>query len=124
MNFSTLEAMPPSPPTTLQQLARSRIKLWLNTTGTTQTALATHIGKKQAWLSRYLAGDYDADLETLNDIARAFGHTISALLNVPSDPDHARLVDLYNALPADARRTVMTLLEQWGRPPRAIHTKK
>jgi len=124
MDFVTLEPMSPASPQTLQQIARARVKLWLTTTGTTQTALAERIGRKQAWLSRYLNGEYDADLEDLNRIAKAFSHTISALLDTPSDPDHARVVELYSALPFETRKTVLQLMEQFGRPPRVIHSKK
>jgi predicted transcriptional regulator len=54
-------------PLTLDQVARDRIKHWIVSTGVTQTELAARIGRTQAWMSRYLSGEFDADLETLQE---------------------------------------------------------
>src|SRR5580765_1023168 len=87
--------------------ARVRVKQWMRTTGVTQAALAQRIGKQQAWLSRYLAGKYDADVVTLERLAQAFGHTVSALLVQPAaDPTEARVLDLFRALTPRGRRIV------------------
>src|SRR5262245_42574880 len=99
-------------PTTLQEQARARIKSWLSATRTTQVSLANRIDKKQAWLSRYLSAEYDADLETLRAIANVFGREISALFDTPSDPEIAELVSHYNALPASGRGLVLDLVRE------------
>ena len=41
--------------------------------------------------------------ETLQKMARAFGHSLSALLNTPTDPVEARLIERYRALSERAR---------------------
>jgi len=111
MESPTLGGMPPTP--TLDQVARNRIRQWITATGMRQTSLADRIGKKQAWLSRYLAGEFDADLETLRKIALAFGHSITALLDLPVDPEASRVVDLHNALSPESRQLHLELLEDW-----------
>jgi transcriptional regulator with XRE-family HTH domain len=80
-------------PLSLDQLARDRIKSWVASTGVTQTELAERIGRNQAWMSRYLKGEFDADLDTLQKIAACFGFSLIALLDLPRDPHEARLVE-------------------------------
>lgn len=114
MESPILEPMP-QVPQTLDQVARERIKTWITSTGITQTALAEHVGRKQAWMSRYLSAEFDADLETLQKIARVFGHSLNALLGTPTDPDESRVIDLFRALPPSARPVLIDLLESWTR---------
>lgn len=98
--------------TSLDYVARERIKQWMTATRTTQVSLANSINRKQAWMSRYLGGEYDADLETLRKIAAVFGRQISALFDTPSDPEIAELVSHYNALPASGRGLVLDLVRE------------
>lgn len=97
----------------LDEFARRQIKRWLHATHLTQTQLAEQIGRNQAWMSRYLAGDYDADLETLRRIAAVFGHTLSTLLTMPTDPDDSEVVLLFRALNTEDRLTLLRLLRAW-----------
>jgi hypothetical protein len=71
-------------------------------------------------MSRYLKGEFDADLDTLQKITRVFGHELTSALNIPSDPDEALVLTRYRALRIEARRIVLTLLEHLSRdtPPR------
>jgi transcriptional regulator with XRE-family HTH domain len=108
-----------SQPQTLDQLARTRINTWIASTGTTQKKLGEQVGRNQAWMSRYLSGDLDADLETLERIARVFGHTLSTLLNSPTDPDEAVVIDLYRAIPYEDRDLTVQLLRKMAQPRRA-----
>jgi transcriptional regulator with XRE-family HTH domain len=100
---------------TLDEQARGQIKKWIESTGITQTTLSDRIGKNQAWTSRYLSGEFDADLETLQKIARVFGHSLTALLEIPADPEEAALVTAYRALTAPARTLALELLKDWSR---------
>jgi transcriptional regulator with XRE-family HTH domain len=109
--ITTLDSMPPA----LDEVARQRIKAWLAGSGMSQIELARRLGKTQAWVSRYLRGEFNTDMETLQQMARIFGHTFFALLDVPSDALEAELVGHYRALPADMRRAVLTLLAGWTR---------
>jgi transcriptional regulator with XRE-family HTH domain len=99
---------------TLDELARSQIRKWIHSTGITQTALAERIGRNQAWMSRYLAGDFDADLETLK-IAMVFGHSLTSMLDVPKDPEEAALLTAYRALRPEGRGIALSLLQDWSR---------
>jgi transcriptional regulator with XRE-family HTH domain len=102
-------------PQTLDDLAREQIRKWIASTGITQMELALRIGRNQAWMSRYLAGSFDTDLETLQKMARVFGHSLTALLVVPTDPDEEALVTSYRALPQEARGIALSLLQDWSR---------
>jgi transcriptional regulator with XRE-family HTH domain len=107
-------------PQSLDQQARERIKSWVATTGVTQTDLAARIGRNQAWMSRYLKGDFAADLETLMKIAAAFGFSLVALLDLPRDPHEARLVEEFRALTPRGRASLLDFLtnQRQARPPR------
>lgn len=100
---------------TLDELARNQIKRWIESTGITQTTLSVRIGRNQAWTSRYLGGEFDADLETLQKIALVFGHSLTTLLDIPKDPEEAALTMAYRALTPDARRLALDLLLDWSR---------
>jgi len=97
-------------PSSYEQRARARIKSWLHATGMAQVDLGVRIGKNQPWMSRYLSGEIDADLATLEAMAGVFGHSLTALLDLPLDPQEARLLEYYRALPARARPNLLDLL--------------
>jgi transcriptional regulator with XRE-family HTH domain len=113
-------------PQTLDQQARERIRQWIATTGVTQAELGARIGRNQAWMSRYLKGEFDADLTTLDRMAQMFGFTLVGLLNLPSDPFEARLIEEVRALPPKTRQTLLEMLtslrqtqQRKRRPPRS-----
>lgn len=102
-------------PLTLDEQVRQRIRGWVESTGVTQKELGERIGRNQAWMSRYLSGEMDADLETLQKMAQAFEHTLSALLDTPTDPLEARWLGYYRGFPPALRTSFMTLLDQMAR---------
>jgi len=108
----------------LQAVARARIRSWTHASRMRQTDLAARIGKNQAWLSRYLAGTYDADLDTLNAIAHVFGHTIGALLDTPTDPAETQLIERWRAMPPSARAAALTLFDLWAPPRRSRRSRR
>lgn len=79
------------------------------------------IGRNQAWVSRYLGGDIDADLETLEQIARVFGHTLNELLDVQENAVEAEILDRYRALTLGQRSLIVQILQQWT--PQLRHTR-
>jgi transcriptional regulator with XRE-family HTH domain len=103
--------MPPS----LQETARTQIKRWIVSTGITQVAFGERIGRNQVWVSKYLKGEFDTDLETLQQMAQVFRHTLTQLLDFPSDPDEEALITLYRALRPEARRLAFQMLQEMGR---------
>jgi transcriptional regulator with XRE-family HTH domain len=114
----------PAPPPSLDQIARERIRTWIQSMGVKQTTLAPLIGKPQAWISRYLSGELGADLDTLAAFGRVFGHSLTALLDAPADPDEARVIALYRALPEAPRPLLIQLLEDWTRQKRGRRNRK
>jgi transcriptional regulator with XRE-family HTH domain len=98
----------------LDKLARDRIRQWMRMTGVSQDQLAGRLNKTQPWVSRYLGGETDADLETLQRMAALFGHGLHALLDLPQNPDEQFILERYRALPEQSRAVVRQLLEVWS----------
>lgn len=100
---------------TLDDVARAQIRKWIESTGITQTALAARIGRNQAWMSRYLAAEFGADLDTLHKMAQVFGHSLTSMLDIPKDPEEAAVLTAYRALRPEARNIALNLLQDWSR---------
>ena len=107
----TLAPMPPS----LQDTARGQIKRWIASTGITQATFGERIGRNQVWVSKYLKGEIDADIDTLHQMAQVFRHTLTQALDFPADPDEEALITLYRALRPEARRLAFQWLQEMGR---------
>ena len=93
--------------------ARAKVAQWLATSKMTQTTLADNIGRNQAWMSRYLDGEFDTDLETLERLAQAFGHTLFELLDTPANITEAEVIERWRALKPSARRLLLDVLREW-----------
>ena len=103
----TLAAMPLS----LQDTARAQIKRWITSTRLTQTAFGERIGRTQVWVSKYLGGEIDTDVETLQQMAQVFGHTLTQLLDFPADPEEEAVITAYRALSPELRTAVLRVLQ-------------
>lgn len=101
----------------LDDVARRRIVAWLRASGRTQADLGRDIGRNQAWMSRFLDGEFDADLDTLQRIAVAFEHDITALLDAPKPGPDAEALSLFRALRPASRALALELLREWAHPP-------
>lgn len=77
----------------------------------TQAALGKAVGHHQNWVSRFVAGTQDADVDELAAMAAAFNHTITELLDARADPNEQRLLDAYRALPERKRTSACLTLE-------------
>jgi len=96
---------------TLDDLARRRITSWRkNTPGMTQQALGELIGRTAVWVSRWERGSFDADLDTLAAMARAFGHTLFAALDVRQDEREQQVLDYYRSIQRDKRDAAIDAL--------------
>jgi transcriptional regulator with XRE-family HTH domain len=104
-----------SSPPSYQDIARTKIKHWIASTGITQTQICQQIGRNQPWLSRYLAGGIDADVDTLAAMAKVFEQNLFALLSVPADPDEAAVLRTYRSLRPEARKAVQMMLKAMSR---------
>lgn len=112
---------PPAPIQTnppIDERVRRRVNQWLTMSGISQAVLAQRIGKDQAWMSRYLRGEHDADLATVERLAAAFGHNIATLLDVVPDERDAIAVEMLRALAPTDRAAIVRLLEIVTRPKR------
>jgi transcriptional regulator with XRE-family HTH domain len=111
-----VEAMP-SVPTPIDEIARQQIRQWLRSTGTTQVSFAQQIDRNQEWVSRYLNGNFDADLPTLQRMAAVFGHNLATLFgSLPSDPDEGSLLRMFRGLRPEGRKALLTVLQEWTHP--------
>jgi transcriptional regulator with XRE-family HTH domain len=94
--------------------ARERLRTWQKASGLTQHEFGAAIGRNDAWVSRYFDEAYDADLDTLADMARAVGHTLNELLDAfPSDKEGA-LLTAYRELPPSSRELLLRQAEHWA----------
>lgn len=98
----------------LQQIARARIATWIEGSGMKQAKVAEAIGRNQVWVSRYLTGKTDADVDTLHQLAAVFGHSLASLLQTTPDPDEAAIIEAFRALRQSARPTAIAVLREMG----------
>jgi transcriptional regulator with XRE-family HTH domain len=107
-----------SNPSTLDEIARNKIRLWIVGSGLTQVEIATRVGRTPGWLSRYLKGEFDADLEQLKKFTLAFKVPFFALFEEPgSSPDEARLLADFRAAGPEGRQLILNAAEFAARPP-------
>lgn len=71
----------------LDDQARARLTAWIAGRGMTRTEFGEGVGRNQSWASRYLEGEFAADLDTLARAAMLFQQPITALFDSPGDTD-------------------------------------
>lgn len=101
-------------------LARTRIEKWRRAQGMSQTELAKRIGRRQSWLSRYLAGEFETDLNTLNMLATVLDRPLVALFEMQpqsADPRLINLIELYKALDDVDKVILVRMAENLAHPP-------
>lgn len=83
----------------LMELARQRLTQWMDANPKiTQVALGKAVGHHQVWVSRFKAGAQDADIDELEAMAKAYGHTLNELLDLRPDPKEQALIDAYRSV--------------------------
>lgn len=88
----------------LMELARQRLTQWMEANPKiTQVALGRAVGHHQVWVSRFKAGAQDADIDELEAMAKAYGHTLNELLDLRPDPKERELLDAYRSVEASKR---------------------
>ena len=103
----------------LMELARHRLTQWMEANPKiTQVALGRAVGHHQVWVSRFKAGAQDADLDELEAMAKAYGHTLTELLDLRPDTKEQDLIDAYRALPVAKRPLAVATLEAMIPEPR------
>lgn len=96
------------------ETARAKVAQWLQTSKMTQTALAEGIGRNQAWMSRYLDGEFDTDLDTLEKLATAFNHSLFELLDTGQHTTEMEVIERWRALRPAGRKLVLDVLREWA----------
>jgi transcriptional regulator with XRE-family HTH domain len=94
----------------LDDQARARLTAWMAGRGMTRTEFGEGVGRNQSWASRYLEGEFAADLDTLARAAALFGQPIAALFDVTSDPDEAEALIRWRGLPPERKALMLGLL--------------
>lgn len=95
----------------LMELARARLVQWMDANPKiTQTALGRAVGHHQVWVSRFRSGAQDADVDELEAMAKAYGHTLTELLDLRPDPKERELLDAYRSLRPEARALALQML--------------
>jgi transcriptional regulator with XRE-family HTH domain len=84
--------------------------------------LAAHLGRQRAWVTRYVNGQVDADLDTTAAIAAYFSVPIEALFAPgPLPPaarindEHRALIDAWREVPASERRILRDIIDLYVR---------
>lgn len=98
----------------LDDEARKRLKRWHAGSGLTQAAFAEKIGRNAVWVSRYFGNLQDADLDTLQTMATALGHSLTALFDLRPDEREQALLTAYRAIPESHRPMLIRTAEQWA----------
>lgn len=109
---------------TLQSLVRHRLRQHLDglPAKPTQASLADAIGVTQTWVSHYLHGRHDIDLDTLERLCNTLQLDLSTIVRrdgpveSTQPPELAEPVMLLQALPGDSRAVVIELLRELTRP--------
>lgn len=87
-----------------------------------QSSLAEAVGVTQSWVSHYLHGRHDIDLDTLEKLCDVLQLDLAALVKPDGQakttlrPELSELVALFQALAPDSQETVRQLLRELTRP--------
>lgn len=105
----------------LMELARARLIQWMDANPKiTQAALGRAVGHHQVWVSRFKLGQQDADIDELEAMAKAYGHTLAELLDLRPDPKERELLDAYRSVEASKRPLAIEVVRGLSvKPPRA-----
>lgn len=125
----------PRPPlaSTLDALVRRRLAAYLDsmTARPTQDAIGAQISRTQTWVSHYLAGRTDADLDTLNKICDFIGIRLSTVIEdalkgktaAPRPPAAVEVQTLFAAITPDEQKIVINVLATLARRPAAKRSR-
>lgn len=112
---------------TLDALVRRRLVACLDsiTARPTQDAIGGQVGRTQTWVSHYLAGRIDADLDTLNRICDFIGIRLSTVIEeaikgktaAPKPPAAAEVQTLFAAITPEEQQIVIDVLATLARRP-------
>jgi transcriptional regulator with XRE-family HTH domain len=119
-------------PQKLSTLTRARIRTYLESLPSrpTQKAIGDAIGRTQTWVSHYLSGRHDVDLDTLSRLCAFLRVDLSALVADRGELRHtvdrsvAELLTLFDSLTEAERETVLEILRALARRPSAKRARR
>lgn len=117
----------PNTASSLDALVRRRLIAYLDamTARPTQGAIGAQISRGQTWVSHYLAGRIDADLDTLNKICEFIGIRLSTVIDealrgkttAAKTPAAAQVQTLFASITPAEQQTVLDVLGTLARRP-------
>lgn len=109
----------------LMELARARLIQWMDANPKiTQVALGRAVGHHQVWVSRFKAGAQDADIDELEAMAKAYGHTLNELFDLRPEPKENALIEAYRSLSPPNRVLAVQMLQALIPPPARAPARK
>lgn len=110
---------------TLSALVRNRLRTYLESLPSrpTQAAIGEAIDRTQTWVSHYLSGRHDVDLDTLARLCAFLRVDLASLLTERGelrhtvDPSLAELLTLFESLTRKERETVLDIVRVLARRP-------
>ena len=84
----------------------------------TQAMIGRAVGHAQGWVSNYRAGEQDADIDELDQMARVFGLTLIELIDLRPNATEQEVLDAFRGLRAETRETWLKMMRQMSPAPR------
>ena len=109
----------------LVELARQRLARWMGTNPkVTQRMVGEAVRHEQSWVSHYLSGAQQADVDEMDAMARVFGNTLTELLDLRANPKERDLLDAFYQIPAEKRDFAIEMLRQLAPPKKRARSRK
>jgi transcriptional regulator with XRE-family HTH domain len=117
---------------TLSALVRARLRAYLESLPSrpTQAVIGEAIGRTQTWVSHYLSGRHEVDLDTLARLCAFLRVDLASLLTERGeirhtvDPSLAEVLTLFESLTDEERETVRDILRVLARRPAAKRARR
>lgn len=101
----------------LMERARQRLSQWMDANPKIkQVDVGRAVGHAQGWVSEFKRGLQDANIDELDAMARAYGHTLAELLDLRPDPKERDLIEAFRKLRPEARGLAIQMLQQMTPP--------
>lgn len=107
----------------LDDRVRGRIEKWLRAQ-MTQAEFGRRIGRNDSWVTRYLDENHDADLDTIEKMAQALGHTLYEVLDTVPPNDEGEVIETYRSIRKEGRQTARDALKLMTGTAKPARTRK